>query len=286
MEYKEFIKAGEEFDTFINEGYFGDKLKSFISKRDNISLAEYYYLSIMSFIKNTSENEISEIGKYVESFFYLYTDAIKVNGQAVADILTDFMRGNKENPESENQSSFNEFAIAHRDFVRKFNELKGQTDIKNYEKKECANLLIKSYSKGIELAGKILIPCILITDIHKNKNYSPYKIYSMTLFNKIELFNSLTEEKYKILTDAINRKIRNAEAHLSINFDINTDCFVLKLPKKDKIELESISYSEMLTDFYPKVGRLIQSFLFSCQLYYLVNIDLGKYREITNILLK
>ena len=106
-------------------------------------------------------------------------------------------------------------------------------------------------------------------------------IYTKYLGEKSRLFKKYSNGKFDILIESIDRDIRNAEAHIDIRYDTNKDVFEIKLKEfgKKTIYIKHISAREMILEIFPKVGWIIQGFIFSCTLIVLAGTAPTKYKE-------
>lgn len=93
-----------------------------------------------------------------------------------------------------------------------------------------------TYSKGVEFLGKTLTTLLVLQQIIKGKPYNYYKIYNLTLFDKLTKLENNDIESYNKIIAVINRNLRNAEAHLSLNFNGATNTYFLKRNPKEKLK--------------------------------------------------
>ncbi|WP_221638449.1 hypothetical protein, partial [Listeria immobilis] len=75
--------------------------------------------------------------------------------------------------------------------------------------------VVNTYAKGVEFIGKIFSTLNILAEIVNQNDYDIYKIWQETVYQKIEHFNKVTNNKYILFSNTINRKIRNGESHLS-----------------------------------------------------------------------
>ncbi len=283
--YRDFERAGKELDVLIEEGYFGEKSLHLLSLRDKKDTNEVFYQSINSFIEDSTNLDRIIVWKYIETLFTLYIEAMKTEAKKLTDILAQFMTGTKESPELEFQSAYNEYIISDQEYENSLRSIRKKQDIKTFEKKESANKLIRAYKNGVEFINKILIPCISISRLINKQDYNIFSINKKTLNEKIEIFNKITENKYSIITDTIDREIRNAEAHLLITFNIEKGNFVIKTRENGKLINRELPYSEMFAH-YSKVSNFIRAFIFSNLLLILSVEDNERFNDLVRRLSK
>jgi hypothetical protein len=234
--FREFWDAAQEIDSLNLEGYFGEEARYLTVKRDSMDLSDFIVECIDGWIKDTNQYGKESIRGLILVFLKLYTEAIQAGGQIAIDVLSGFFVGFPENPETECLSSFTEFARS------------------NVETR----------------VGKILTSCILLKQIANGETIEPMKIYTKSIGKKTEQFLGLSKGKYDILIGAIDRDIRNAEAHLDIRFHPGRGTFHLKVKRGNRIKTKEISADQMMVKIFPKVGWIVQAFTYSSMLLYTI----------------
>lgn len=259
--FQEFLDASNELDELALEGYFGEDVRMATIKRDKIPVDLSLYESLRLWIdgKEQSHDELKK--EYIKMFFKIYLNAYKIKPQETINVMTAFFYGPKENPEMEYMSAYSEYARLFTETKNDLSQLAGSQKIP--EKKKLGSSLSNTYSKGVEFLGKTLTTLLVLQQIIRDKPYNYYKIYNLTLFEKITKLKNNDIESYNKTIVVINRNLRNAEAHLSLNFNAATNTYLLKKQSKGKIRIESIPLSLMLTEFYPSIGAYAQSFVYS-----------------------
>jgi hypothetical protein len=258
--FQEFLEAANELDELSLEGYFGESVKQATQRRETISVDQHLYESLKLWIDGEKQTHHEDVKEYIILFFYLYLEAFKEGKQEAIDVMSSFWLGTKDNPEMECMSSYGEFA---RLFTRTKNILIEKRFEKLSDKKNFADSLSNTYSKGVELIGKTLTICIILQMIIKKETYSYYKIYNMTLFDKLESFKNNDTKNYKKLITVVNRNLRNAEAHLSLRFIPKTNEYILKKKFNGKIITDKIPIETMIMELFLGVGAYIQAFIYS-----------------------
>jgi len=261
--FDDFLRASEEVDDLALEGFFGEEIKNLVKKRDSMSTSEYFYSCLLSWNSDESQYGKDKVKEFILLFFTLYTRSIKSNGQKTIDYLTIFWKGTKENPELECLSASTEFARLHQETLNTLKELKSKNKITISDRKRLASSIINTYSKGVEFIGKILTTCIVLEKVSKNEPFDLISIYKMTVFEKIKLFNKLSNNEFKNMTNLINRYLRNADSHLSLIFDYKMNVIILKKVKRDKIQNETIPIEKMILEIFPSNGWITQAFIYS-----------------------
>jgi hypothetical protein len=156
--------------------------------------------------------------------------------------------------------------------------LNTKSDVTNGDRKKFGSSLINTYSKGIELIAKILTTCILLEQISIKESIKPLKIHTISLWEKIKKFKELSDGKYDIIVDSIDRDIRNADSHLNIRFVPNKNSFKYKVKKDKKIKTKEISIENFVLQKYPVVGWIVQSFIYSVSLLVIAGTSPDNYK--------
>ena len=280
--FREFLDAAQEIDSLNLEGYFGEKAKSLTAKRDSMDLSDFFVECIDGWIKDTNQYGKESVKGLILVFLKLYTEAIHAGGQTAIDVLSGFLGGFPENPETECLSSFTEFARSNVETKALIQQLKNKMHLSIGDKKRLGNSILEMYRKGVELIGKILTSCILLKQIANGETIEPMNIYTKTLGKKTEQFLDLSKGKYDIFIDAIDRGIRNAEAHLDIRFHPGRGTFYLKVKQGNRIKTKEISVDQMIFKIFPKVGWIVQAFTYSSMLLVLCGTEPTKFKNVTN----
>lgn len=272
--FEDFRLACSELDTLALEGFYGEEQKQLTIKRDSMDVDTYLYTQIESWALDNSLCGRQKTNEMILTFLKIYTKALQNGGQEAVDTLNAFWRGTKENPELECLSAATEssrLAIEYKNLVHSY---KGK-NLTYYQLKELVSKLINSYSKGIEFIGKIIGICICLAKIGNKEPYDLLETQSKTVAQKINEFNEITDNQYNNLTSLINREIRNADSHLSVNYDRNKNQIVLKIIRKNKSSKIRYNIQDMIKNIYPRNGWIIQGFDYSGMLFCLVkNKDL------------
>jgi len=276
--FEDFLIAGEEIDELNSEGFFGLEAKELLMKRDEMATSQYLYKTIKIWLESNSDKYQT---KYlIKIFFRLYTNSLKVNPQKVIDILDAFWRGTSDQPHIEGLSAYTEF-------TRLFTEAKESLNdptlgISAATKRRATSNISNAYSKGVEFIGKTLVNLIAIATVANNEEFNMYKESKLSLFDKVQKFNKLTNNQYRDITDIINRHVRNAEAHLSLTFSTTRSKFVLKRRDNGKIVNDYITIEEMLLKLFPSVGAYVQAFVYSASLLVIAFNDKELFKKTLN----
>jgi hypothetical protein len=277
--YNEFEEAGNELEELSMEGYFGDDIKELTSRSNDLTLNEYLFLSVKLWIDDKKIYGKNEVKEFISLFLELYDSASKINPVEVVSVLTAFWQGSKENPEAETMSSYSEFTRIFTETKTMFKNSKGK-QLKLHEKKSMGANVINTYSKGVEMIGKVLNSCLALAEISNKNQYDLFKISKLTIYQKIERFNKVTNDKYSRLTSLINRQIRNSDAHLSITYKPDLNKFAYKSTVKGKVETQFIGMDEVIVKLLPSVGWIIQAFIYSNILLHFFHADKQMYLQL------
>ena len=280
--FREFWDAAQEIDSLNLEGYFGEEARYLTVKRDSMDLSDFIVECIDGWIKDTNQYGKESVKGLILVFLKLYTEAIQAGGQIAIDVLSGFFIGFPENPETECLSSFTEFVRSNVETRSLTQQLKNKRHISIGDKKRLGNSILETYRKGVELIGKILTSCILLKQIANGETIEPMKIYTKSIGKKTEQFLDLSKGKYDILIDAIDRDIRNAEAHLDIRFHPGRVTFHLKVKQGNKIKTKEISADQMMVMIFPKVRWIVQAFTYSSMLLVLCGTGPTKFKKVIN----
>lgn len=125
--------------------------------------------------------------------------------------------------------------------------------------------ILDAYTKGVEFVGKVFTQLIAVEKIRREEHYNIYIIAKLTIYKKLEEFKKISDPKFHILTDVIDRKIRNADSHLNAIYSPKNEEYSMKSTNNNGgIDIFKISIREMLSVMYPKVGAFVQTFYSSC----------------------
>lgn len=276
-EFPEFYEAADELDELIRDGLFGEDAIQNLERRDSISLEDYLVHIFDDWMNGKEQIGKGNVKDLIRQFVDFFAEAAQKKPQETFDILTEYWRGTPDNPELEGMSGHTEALRFHREAINGVKQLQGRNN-NSSDIKRLAALYISAYSKWVEHVGQILVPCIKLALLINEKDYNENQILRMTLNNKIDMFNTETDNKYFALNDLINRTIRNADSHLSIKFSIASRSLEYKKRHQGKTRIFSMPISEWITETYPRPGWFVQSFVMSTILAYLgaTNTDLFK----------
>ena len=256
-------QATDNLDDITREGFFGDVAAELLEKRDAVPRNDFLYDSI-SKIFNSNNDGRQGVAGITLRLVDLYCEAIPHKPQEVIDVLNSFIMGTDVNPELENMSSYLEYMTAHQGWKNFFAEHAGQV-LTDAQKRQQAMSILEAYTKGVEFVGKVFTQLIAVEKIRREEPYDIYKIARLTIYKKLEEFKKISEPKFHILTDIIDRKIRNADSHLNATYSPKNEEYTMKSTNRNGgIDIFRISIREMLFIIYPKVGAFVQAFYSSC----------------------
>jgi len=256
-------QATDELDDITREGFFGDVAAELLEKRDTISRNDFLYDSVAEIFSNSNDSRQGIAGITLR-LIDLYCEAIPHNPQEVIDVLNSFIMGTDVNPELENMSSYLEYMTAHQGWKNFFAEHAGQV-LTDAQKRQQGMRILGAYTKGVEFVGKVFTQLIAVEKIRREETYDIYIISKMTIYKKIEEFKKISDPKFHILTNIIDRKIRNADSHLNASYSPKNEEYTIKSTNHSGgIDIFKVSIREMLSIVYPKVGAFVQAFYSSC----------------------
>lgn len=270
MNKKDFyLNAAKDLDTMSEEGSFGENAKKMLKIRDTITAPEYLYTSIIEMF-NYNKIGISNTVEITFTLLELYEDALKVSPNETISILTAFLKGTSKNPELENLSSYNEYIISKISTDESMKKITSNgKNNKLLDIKKSTMSVCSTYSKGVEFIGKTFTNLLALLQLINGKPYNLLYNSTLTTYLKIEEFEELSNSKYKILTNSIDRNIRNADSHLNITYLADKNCFCVKKNKK----IYKVPFEEMMLNIYPKMTQFIEGFLASCYLFIMLEQD-------------
>ncbi|MGF9993247.1 hypothetical protein ABEY04_31630 [Bacillus mycoides] len=278
--YEDFLNAASIMDAFSLEGFFGNDIKMLVEKRDNVDAKEYFVEILELWLQDTQQYGKENVKDFIKTFFQLYTNALNTDAQKTVDAISSFWTGTKDNPGLENLSAYFELSRLVQETKDYLDTLSRKQNRTIAERHQGAKFVSNAYSKGIEFIGKTLTTCIILQKISNKETYNFFEIDKMTVFRKVNTFNSVTNNQYQNLTSQINRSIRNADSHLSLIFNHLDSTYTLRKQTNQKVTTEKISFEKMMMEIYPVVGWYTQAFVYSGILLYLAIEDKEKFNII------
>ncbi len=288
-DFIDYSDAVVELDGLALEGNFGSDIAVRVSQRDTTERNQYLYDCFMD-IFTTKQYGIKNIIGISLTLVSLFTDALKAESQEPVDVLAAFWKGTKEHPELETVSSYTQYLSAHTNFKNINAQYAGKPNPTRAEIKKLADSVLASYSKGVEFIGKAFTSLLTLEQIIHSQPHDYFENSFLRIYEKINQYESLADESHKKLTTIINRKVRNADAHLNAYYSIEKQSYVMKQTinkKKGKKEIKTfqISAKEMMLEIYPRIGWFVQGFMGACVLLVLVYEDKALYRKATDFIL-
>ncbi|MEC0089866.1 hypothetical protein [Paenibacillus macquariensis] len=149
----------------------------------------------------------------------------------------------------------------------------------------------KAYDIMLYLANTYSEACIVFQEmldngrkpnsirIAKNEQVKSDNILKLALHNRIQYFNTETNNKYESITQVLNRNIRNADSHNTIKYSGQKNCIEIKKRVGNKTEIIEVSIDDWFLNVYPKTGWLVQAFIYSIALISLGISDIDLFRE-------
>lgn len=278
-QYPNFIEAANELDELSLEGLFGEDTRKLVEQREQINQTDYFVKILDEWLSETDQYGKPFVKGLMRLFIKLYIEAIQKNPEEAIEVLAAYWRGTKDNPELEGISGYTETIRYHQEAKRIIAELQAKSERKMSEQKHAMASFITAYSKSVEYIGQILVPCIQLVRIVNGAHYNAFNIMKLTLHDKVELFNKESGNKYKALTDVLNRDIRNADSHLNIRYVPNKQVIEYKKRMGAKIRTHDVTVNDWFLNIYPKVGWVIQAYIYSGVLMCIGFSDRSKFIE-------
>ena len=280
--FEQFYQAAHELDLITEDGFFGEKARLLNERRDQEASDLFLYECLMDIFSEPQygTNNVIDI---MSLLLELFTEAIATGGQNAVDIMTAFIKGTKDNPELECMSSYTEYITSNVE-MKNIAKLKNGNNISAVDKRLFASKLLTCYSKGVELVGKAFSQLLSLEQIINKEQYNLYENYQLTIYEKVKRFSTLSGGKYDVLTNIIDRNIRNADSHLNAYFSIKENAYIMKVKithanGKRKFDTLKIKGDVMIREVYPKIGWFVQGYISACILVVLVYINKEKYNE-------
>lgn len=272
----EFNEAAEELDSLVELGFFGEEARNLLEDRGNYEDVDYFIRVLTEWHEDKNQVKKHKSYEYISIIFQLYIRAVQENPEESVKLISNFKLG------PENNTAM-EFMTAYTEYVRLFNDLKllskeVSADPLNIPKKlRYTKMISTAYMNGIEYISKTLNLLICLEQILKKEQHNFYKINKMTLNEKILLFNK--ENKYDVLIEMIDRELRNAEAHATINYVDKIKSYKIKFRADGAILEKKVPLSDLIEKLI-LVGNYIQSFEYAGQLLYIGLVDREKFIQI------
>ncbi|WP_147007326.1 hypothetical protein [Companilactobacillus nantensis] len=280
----------KNLEALTKSGAFGSESQNLLKKRGEISTQEFIYLSFCSIYDDP--NFDYETLPYIIDFMDLFREGQSTNPQAMVDIITASMVGDKNNLQLETMSSYTRFLTEHQILKNNLSEMSKERSVDPLKRIELANAILHDYSNGFEYCMKLFTFIIAIARVVNGKEYDLQIIDKQPSSNKLNLFRQIDGGKHNLLVDGWDDRIRNADSHASIVYNPQTCLFEGKnnhYQKTDtgkirRVEEFTITPVELLTKVIPRVGRFIHGYLGASYLLYLVNADREYYDKAVVIL--
>ena len=289
MEFEYYNQAADILNDLILEGAFGVDAKVLAGSKSQKSTGLHLYDCLLNIFKSNNSYGIENSVGITFRLLDFYIEALNVKPEETSELLLAFLKGTKTNPELENLSSYTEWLQSNLVWKESVLKIQSQGIIGKSDIMKSTSALLSSYSKGVELIGKLFTILIAIAKIINSSEFDLIQISSMTLNQKLKMFEKVTDEKHHILTTTIDRHIRNADSHLNASYSTEKKAFIMKRNVKkgkiNEIEIFEIELYDMLLIIYPKVGWMVQGFICSCILLVLSKIDQKLFKEATQVLI-
>ncbi|PAD84993.1 hypothetical protein CHH57_02115, partial [Niallia circulans] len=228
--------ANEELKHIIEEGYFGEKVVLLLQKVESYEDKHQLYEIIKDWIEG---DELKFFTKtYMLFMLKVILESFETNPNQTYEEISTFITGSRKDPRKEKLSTILEFQLLSTETQKKVSTLNSKSSIGDI--RNVTSSISNNYSKGIEFIGKIIPLFICLVKIRNQEEYNMYKIEKLNLHKKLIEFDACTSYEYKIITNMINRDIRNAEAHLSLIYSDKRKKYVLRKIVNGKYQNEYI----------------------------------------------
>lgn len=283
---EKFREIAEELDIYLKEGANSERLAKLISQRGSLTVVSYINESLELWLNGSEQIGKEQEAELIMMYLDIYMEAMKVSKEATVNALNMFWLGTKEDPELEYMSSYTEYCRKKFELDKLTPLIKPNSSFS--EKKQFGMEVTNTYAKGVELIGKIFSTLNILAEVANQNNYNVYKIWRETIYQKIDRFNKITNNKYVLFSQTINRKIRNGESHLSLSVNIRKAVLEVKIVKKHKTIKEEIPWEDFIKIDFVKIGWMIQAFVYSQILFFQAMEDKENYlinmQKLTSIL--
>lgn len=270
----------QEIDELCLEGFFGPQAKDLTLIRDDMDINEYLEFSLNDWIEDNEQYGKSNIIYFTYLFLLNFIDAYRDCQKEMFEILNAFFKGYPNFPELEVFSSFQQFCISFQDAKLGMIEIQKSQNPTIGEKLIYSQKITKTYEKGIELIGKILTICIIVLKLKNNQEYDPPQIEALSLYQKTKIVSELSNGKYDEIINSIDRRIRNAEAHLNIRFVPRKNVFQYKMKKGKKYQYKEISAEEFILHKFPVIAWIPRAYFNANLLLLIAYNDKNKFMNI------
>ncbi|MBC1496261.1 hypothetical protein HB796_01200 [Listeria welshimeri] len=281
-----FREIAEELDIYLKEGVNSEKLAKLISQRGSLTDVSYINESLGLWLNGSEQIGKEQEAVLIMMYLDLYVEAMKGSKEETVNALNMFWLGTKEDPELEYMSAYTEYCRKKFELNKRISLIKPNSSFS--EKKQFGMEVTNTYAKGVEFIGKIFSTLNILAEVANQNNYNVYKIWRETIYQKIDRFNKITNNKYVLFSQTINRKIRNGEAHLSLSVNIRKAIVEVKIVKKHKTIKEEIPWEDFIKIDFVKIGWMIQAFVYSQILFFQAMEDKENYltnmEKLTSIL--
>ncbi|AVP61703.1 hypothetical protein C7M79_13790 [Clostridium botulinum] len=276
-----FEYANDELGELINDGVFGENVKQLTDQFGRISNSDYYCKSLDLWLQNPSQFGKENVKIFINIFSKIIIESFEVDNQKTSYEIISFLQGDDANNRTETLSSYTQYILYNETFIEELEKKSAEEkSIKNT--KQISNALINAYNKGVEYISKIYSLVNILFCITDKRKIDINNINRKTLYEKCKDIKSRKVAEYNILVDSIDRNIRNADSHSTIYFNVDKGEYVYKLLRKGKWKYINVTASDMIINIYPKIGWIIQGFIYTISLFIIASEDKNKYIEYSN----
>lgn len=289
MKSQEFESAKTELDELTRMGYFGEISKENLKKKESLSRKEFLHETLVDSFR--SEKHKPEMARFIINFMDLIIEGFEHDIFRVGDIVYASEHGTVDHPELETISSYTRFLESNHLFKSSFHKAKtmkrkGGSKLVEAEI-ELSRSLLTLYSDGFEYDMKIftyLLSIIQVINERKNSIFTNSNLFSS---NKVNQFRQLdTEKSYGLLTDHWDWRLRNADDHLDIRFNISDKKYTGKNRYREQTNDGNMiiisPFSLSMQDLYDDVvfiSRFTLGFLQAVPLLYLATQSKAMYMD-------
>lgn len=273
--------AQEELGELVDDGFYGDEVKDLVSSFGKLKNYEYFAKSLNLWIDDNKQDGKDEVNKYINIFIKIIDRALKFDTELTTRQIKDFFKGSDDGKQAENLTAYMEYSISHVSLLKEIKEKSKTQPLKLSESKKIAQDILNTYAKGVEFISKIFSLVVILNRISSKQKIEVNNVNKLTLFKKCNEIESF-DPQLKVLTDSLDRYVRNAESHLNITYNASQNNFIYKVVQNGKYKNELISMEEMLKSIFPQNGWVIQGFVYSLTLFLISLDDRELYLELIN----
>lgn len=296
MENKYFDDAIKELNKLTKQGYFGDKSIKMLEQQSELKTQEARFNEFMAIFEEESNK--FELSEYITKFMELFVEGLKMDTDETINIIKTSEIGTVKSPELETLSSYTRYIESNQDAKNLIAELKTYklTNVPVQYKKRLSTALLALYSDGFEYNMKLLSFVLAILQVANGKDNKMIANMYLSSSQKINQFRQLDKNRnYKLLVDNWDDRLRNADSHNNIRYDLASNMYIGKNNYKNKLigdntnktEDFKITISELMKDLLPKISLFFKGYICATYLIYFSELseDNSYYKKAVSFLI-